>query len=419
MTYIQRTLLMWCILTVIVVIPATAQTADFKPDRLLIRLPEGVELIPEADSTTSAEINALNLQYGLRDAELLFSTSCPGHEVCEGLYGRWTRFDFADSIDVRGAIDAYGRIDGIEVDPDYLVYASSRLDPVVQSPVFAVPNDPLYPNQWALNATGQMTMPGAGVPSTPGIDINVESAWDLFTGSTSVRVAVIDDGIDLGHPAFTGLILQNSMWDFVDGDADASHEANEQHGTAVAGIIGSLGNDGFGTTGVNWSVSLIPIRVWKDCGIGVPPCGWQSDLAKGIVWAISRGAHVINVSGGGYGDGLILTTAVKKAVLAGILTVASTGNDNTSSIIYPAAASSALAVGAINPCGTRAIPVYCGGGSQWGSNYGPQLDVMAPGIHIATADVRGSSGYANGDWSFTFDGTSSAAPLVSGALQSR
>jgi len=130
-------------------------------------------------------------------------------------------------------------------------------------------------------------------------NINLESAWDLTTGSNEVIVAIIDDAIDISHPD-----LRNNMmagYDFVDGDNDPSPglcvdsvnqtEILEQHGTQVAGIIAATGNNNLGIAGVNWQVKIMPLRIG---------CYYSSNLeTQAVQYAIDHGAHIINASYGG------------------------------------------------------------------------------------------------------------------------
>jgi serine protease len=127
----------------------------------------------------------------------------------------------------------------------------------------ATPNDPRFPDLWGLNQ-----------PSDA--DIDAPEAWDLQTGSGNVIVAVVDSGVAYDHPDIApnrwlnddppgggdsdgnGFVDDTNGWDFVDNDNTPIDENG--HGTHVAGTIGAQGNNGIGTTGVNWDVSLMAVR---------------------------------------------------------------------------------------------------------------------------------------------------------------
>ena len=99
----------------------------------------------------------------------------------------------------------------------------------------------------------------------------------------------------------------------------------------------------------------------------------------------------------------------------GCVIVFAAGNNNNSTVSYPAnAIADIVAVGALSPCGERKNPSSCDGETNWGSNYGTALDVMAPGVLIPTTDISGSAGYSSGDYFNRFNGTSSACPHVAG-----
>jgi subtilisin family serine protease len=150
-------------------------------------------------------------------------------------------------------------------------------DLVASSPV--IPNDPSFAVEWGLHNTGQYA-------GTPGNDTGAAGAWQFTTGSRSVVVAVIDSGIDLTHPDLVanlwvnpgeiagdgidndsnGFVDDVHGWDFVDNDAVP--QDGYGHGTHVAGIIGAVGNNGVGVTGVTWQVSIMALRIQDDRGAG-------------------------------------------------------------------------------------------------------------------------------------------------------
>ncbi|RJG21747.1 S8 family serine peptidase [Paenibacillus thiaminolyticus] len=215
--------------------------------------------------------------------------------------------------------------------------------------------------------------------------IKVPQAWEITTGSSSVRIGVLDTGIDSNHPSLKNLVNTSLGSSFVGGTTSDGNG----HGTHVAGTIASYGS----VSGVMQNATLIPIKVLNDSGSGS-----LYGVQQGIVYAANIRADVINMSlgGGGYDQGM--DEAIQTAVGLGTIVVAAAGNDGLPKISYPAAYSSSIAVGSVTSSRTR---------SSF-SNYGPGLDVMAPGSSIYST-------YKNGQYT-TLSGTSMSTPHVTGVL---
>lgn len=215
--------------------------------------------------------------------------------------------------------------------------------------------------------------------------IKVPQAWEITAGSSSVRIGVLDTGIDSNHPSLKDLVNTSLGSSFVGG---TTNDGNG-HGTHVAGTIASYGS----VSGVMQNATLIPIKVLNDSGSGS-----LYGVQQGIVHAANIKADVINMSlgGGGYDQGM--DEAIQTAVSLGTIVVAAAGNDGRRSISYPAAYSGSIAVGSVTSSRTR---------SSF-SNYGPGLDVMAPGSNIYST-------YKNGQYT-TLSGTSMATPHVTGVF---
>ncbi len=265
-----------------------------------------------------------------------------------------------------------------------------------------LPDDPALNLQWAL--------PKIGLPA----------AWSVTTGTTGLVVAAVDSGLYLGHPDLAskvwtnaGEIPGNGIDDDLNGKADdvngwhfyqqwtpsgyipaGNADVNDEfgHGTHVAGILGAATNNGLGIAGVSWGTRVMPVRVLDQYGNG-----WYSDIAAGIIYAADNGAKIINLSLGGATASATLCQAVKYAYeVKGSLVVAATGNAG-GAVYYPAACADVLAVAATDRADQRA----------GFSNFGPQVDLAAPGVEI----------YSTWPWLdgyFTKSGTSMAAPHVSG-----
>lgn len=271
--------------------------------------------------------------------------------------------------------------------------------------VQATPNDAMYVSQWGLDR------------------IKCPDAWNHSTGNGNVKIAVVDSGVDLNHPDLNGNLIQGR--DFVDlmsfganagdvitlngsqwqiqGDVltvDNNPQDEVGHGTHVAGTVGAVSDNIQGVAGVAWSCKLMPVRVLfriqrlsDGLVIGV---GTDADIAAGITWAVDQGVDIINLSLGGPNSNPVQQAAINHAVMNDVLVVAAMGNDNSSAPSYPAAYPNVFAVGAIDQFDNRAFF----------SNFGPHIDVVAPGVSI-------NSTY----WDDTYtnlDGTSMAAPHVAG-----
>lgn len=288
-----------------------------------------------------------------------------------------------------------------------------------------ISNDPYFSSQWSLKNTGQYG-------GTPGIDINAEEAWNITTGSSTIRVAVFDHGFEMNHPD-----LQNNVfgtgYDATTGTSPAWVRGD--HGTACAGIVGAQQNNSIGVSGVAPSIRLMSIS------INLLFSDTPQQLANGFNWAWQNGADVISNSWGGYNPSTIIDDAITNTLTngrnnKGTVVVFAAGNENNTNIRYPGNSNpDILVVGAISPCGERKSYTSCDGEWRWGSCYGTQLDIVAPGVLIPTTDRQGTAGYnpnvplhvnsggnkittdfANEDYTVWFNGTSSACPHVAGTV---
>jgi subtilisin family serine protease len=250
-----------------------------------------------------------------------------------------------------------------------------------------------------------------GNPGVTGADVAATAAWTLTKGKKEVRVAVLDEGVDTGHPALKAAIV--AEMDFVDGNVTAAPDGDDAHGTACAGIIVSRDT---GTPGLAPTCSLVAIRIAKGGGGDT----WVFDdfkTADAIDWAWKEGkADVLSISWGGGPPVDATSRAFERARTKGrggkgcVLAIAA-GNSN-GSIQYPATLPNVLAVGASNPWDKRKSPKSKDGETWWGSCFGPELSLLAPGVKIATTDIKGAAGYGPGDFVTNFNGTSSATPHV-------
>ena len=266
--------------------------------------------------------------------------------------------------------------------------------------------------QWALHNTGQLFMciiPGFCLYiGTSDADIDAPEAWAMTTGSSAVKVAVIDSGIDYTHPDLAGNYIGG--YDFFTGDDDPMDDHG--HGTHVSGTIAAAMNNltgdpaaEEGVVGVAPGVRLLGYKV---CGVN----GSCSDFAiqQAIAEAIAQGAKVINMSLGQVEWSDTLNDAVQDAWNAGLVIVAGSGNNGLEQLFYPAAFDNVVSVGAFDEDHRRASF----------SNFGTWVDLSAPGnVILSTYPLSkcGGSTTVPGDigcynW---LNGTSMATPHVSGA----
>jgi serine protease len=293
-------------------------------------------------------------------------------------------------------------------------------DPVRQAFALSAANDPYYPQQWGL--------------SDPLSGVNAETAWELQPDSSSVVVAVVDTGI-LPHPDLTGRVLPG--YDFItdpararDGNARDPDPRDEGdwsagecgfpedsffHGLFVAGLIAANTNNSTGIAGLTTGARILPVRVLGACG------GTFEDVLAGMLWASgvqlagvppnTNPAKVINLSLGGFGAcDQAIQEAVDDALAQGAVVVAAAGNSSSNVQDFtPASCSGVIAVAAHSVDATLAS--Y--------SNYGPRIDVSAPGGEMPSSGLvistsnDGTTVPQNPDYEAA-QGTSFAAPMVAG-----
>jgi subtilisin family serine protease len=284
----------------------------------------------------------------------------------------------------------------------------------------AVPNDPKYSSQWGLT------------------QISAPRAWNVTTGVKQGVVAVIDSGVNDTHPDLAGNMWINSgesgngketngKDDDGDGYIDDVHGVSNVngvasgdssdtfgHGTHVAGVIGAVGNNGVGVTGVNWATKIMSVRFMDSGGVGT-----DADAIAGIDYILAmkkRGVNIkaVNCSWGGPDNNPALEDAIDALDAAGILVVCSAGNGDTDASngsnvgdntdVTPDYPSSFTAGGIISVAASDVSDARAPF-----SNYGPTaVDLAAPGVGILSTNIP--SGYSS------LDGTSMAAPFVTGAV---
>lgn len=269
-----------------------------------------------------------------------------------------------------------------------------------------LPTDPALSSQWHLRNTGQ-------TGGTPGIDLNLASVWNDYTGS-GIRVGVIDDGFDYSHTDLAKNYDTTTDYDFRSGDADARAASGDKHGTTVAGVIAADDN-GIGAVGVAYDATIVGARIGygangslsqivnairSQASVDVSNNSWSyttffSDNFKSGSFAQAKAALEYGVSAGrdGLGTAFVFSAGNSR----------SSGDDvnfhNFQNSIYSTTVASVDHNGRV---ASTSVP-------------GAAILVSAPGVNIYTTDATGSSGYVSGNY-VSASGTSFAAPAVSGVV---
>ncbi|PKN00501.1 MAG: hypothetical protein CVU78_00905 [Elusimicrobia bacterium HGW-Elusimicrobia-2] len=274
------------------------------------------------------------------------------------------------------------------------------------------PDDPNYASQWGLNGDN---------------GIKMAQAWSIdgSSGSASIIIAVIDSGVDYNHEDLASKIWINAGeipangldddkngyiddyngYDWVNNDNDPLDDNG--HGTHVSGIAAAATNNSTGIAGVSINSRIMALKILDSFGSGD-----EADEAEAILWAVRHGARVINLSLGADSYSATEAAACAYAFEHGVFIAAASGNDGTPYISYPAGLSSAFSVGASDSARNKAAF----------SNYGPNLDVLAPGVDIlSTVPDTNPGGASNDSWDIwdasgylSKAGTSMATPFVAG-----
>ena len=288
-------------------------------------------------------------------------------------------------------------------EPDFIVFTTE-----------VIPDDPSFDRLWGLHNTG----PGSAVEDA---DIDAPEAWEITTGSRSIKVGVIDTGVDYDHPDLAanmwtnpgeiagdgidndnnGFVDDIHGWDFAYDDSDPMDVQN--HGTHCAGTIGAVGDNGLGVAGVNWEVTIVALKFLNDRGSGA-----ISDAIDALNYAVLMDLDLTSNSWGGGGSSELMKAAIGRAGEANQLFVAAAGNDSSNmeyQAHYPASYSFDAELDNIISVASLDSADHLSGFSNYGIT---TTDLGAPGSAIYST-IPGAR-YAS------FSGTSMAAPHVSGAL---
>lgn len=367
--------------------PTVHARADAATVRVLVELTSSAETVP-------ADVAGVEL-----DTAEQLGTHAPATYVDDGKTVRAPDLRRWHTIEV-AAEDAGNIMAELREQPEIV-----RVDIAGLYYTTALPNDSLFSEQYALTSA-----------VNPVADIDAPAAWDRTTGSGNTIIAVVDGGIDLTHEDLAGKIWVNSDevagngvdddhngyaddvhgWNFYDNEPAA---ISSTHATHVAGIAAAESNNGRGITGVDWGARIMSVRVLSSGG-----AGHEDDIIRGIEYAVANGADVINLSLAGSSSSSALFAAIENAYASGAVVVAAAGNNGRNTGIAPQYPACADVNGVDMVIGVAATNDE---GEPWGSsNYGPCVNIAAPGVKIESTKPNNSYG--------TMSGTSMAAPHVAG-----
>ncbi|MFC4075689.1 S8 family peptidase [Salinithrix halophila] len=313
-----------------------AETAKYVPGEMIVKFKPG---------TTATVKSSL---HGKKHAKVISRNTRMGFEVLK-----------VKGMSVKEAVKSYKKNPNVEyAEPNYIMKASWT------------PNDPYYSSQ----QYGPQK-------------VQAPAAWDITRSSSSVRIAIIDTGVQANHPDLNGKVVKG--YDYVDRDWDPND--GHGHGTHCAGIAAAATNNRIGIAGMAPNASIYAVRVLDNNGSGT-----LANVASGISHAADNGAQVISLSLGASSGGASLENAVNYAWNKGSVVVAAAGNNGTSWPNYPAYYNNAIAVAATDSNDRRA----------YYSTYGSWVDVAAPGSSIYS--TYKDSRYVS------LSGTSMATPHVAG-----
>ncbi|MDP4291185.1 MAG: S8 family serine peptidase, partial [Bacteroidota bacterium] len=415
---------------------------EFVPGEIIVKFKDNVQVKSTGAKlkSASAVTDALQAKYNVQKAEALFPgetrlksaqmlTAPNGQQFLRPSLHNIYKLRIADEKQLMNAITDFkaDTANVVYAEPNYIIsicndkpigpilteadvqkMQQGKTDPIYKdNPVV---NDPMYSQQWYIPA------------------VKADLVWPQTIGDTTQVIAILDTGVDWLHPDLKNKIWTNPNpskssypdgilndirgWDFINNDNDPMDD--NSHGTHVAGIAAAETNNGIGIAGVCPNAKIMPIKVFQSTGKGD-----VATIAKGIKYAATHGATVINMSFGTYARSQAMEDALSNAYATCVL-VASAGNDNLpigpgkavqcnelnlGAPSYPAALSYVLGVQSPEACFSN----YDQDGPTF-SAYSDLLnyEMKAPGTNVLSTVPNG--GYR------IYQGTSMAAPIVSGLV---
>lgn len=243
-------------------------------------------------------------------------------------------------------------------------------------------------------------------------------AWNIITGSPNVRIAILDEGVDTTHPDLAGSI--EATYDGVDHDTYQAPNRWDGHGTCCAGLAAANASTmAVGVKGVAAGCRILTARIAYSRAPGENWITTNEMIGRCIDWAWEKGAWVISNSWGGGAPSNAIVNAFERARTRGrqglgCIIVIAAGNAS-GAVHFPANIGNVLCVSASNEYDEFKNRMSRDGETFWGSCFGREVSVAAPGVHNLSTDMVGEAGYDRTNYFATFNGTSSATPIVAGA----
>lgn len=363
-------------------LPAVIPTPQYAPQQVIIKFRQNVTVTDRHLFKQQTRLTVNNRQDAIQSFHSYFKTTPKGNEVLG-----WQKVSLPAGASVSKALEDYAANALVEsIEPNY-IRAISALSTTYTA--YSRPDDPYYQDGetlWWFNRTKA--------------DAAYSKSYDFGTGD--IIVAVVDTGVDLDHAELSGMLVSGYNAVTPTGQPDD----DEGHGTHVAGLVSAIGNNAAGICGTGFAsqVKVMPVKVLDYNGEGT-----TADIINGIYWAVNNGAHVLNMSFGGYSLSASEQEACNYAYNQGCVLVAASGNDNIDMNYYPcypAAFDNVISVGATDA--EDYVTYY----SNWGEDL---IDVCAPGGMTSGmyADGGITSTYPDNDYE-AMAGTSMASPQVAG-----